>query len=52
MTETSANLNSSSIVAICNENYILAAYLDDYLLVKININNGNFEKLIEYSEFN
>ena len=50
--ETSANLNSSSMVAICNENYILAACLDDYLLVKININNGNFEKLIEYSEFN
>ena len=40
------------MVAICNENYILAACLDDYLLVKININNGNFENLIEYSEFN
>ena len=39
-------------MAVCNENYILAACLNDYLLVKININNGDYVQLVEYSEFN
>ena len=49
---TSANFNSSSAVAICNENYLIAGCLVDHLLVKININDGSFSELVEYSEFN
>ena len=48
---THADLNSSSVIAVCNKNYILAACLYDHLLVKINIENGNFEPLVEYQEF-
>ena len=48
---TSAGLNSSSAAAVCNENYIIASCLNNYLLVKININNGKFESLVEYSDF-
>ena len=49
---TNANLNASSSAAVCNQNYILVACLQDSLLTKININNGDFISLIEYSEFN
>ena len=49
---TNANLNASSSAAVCNQNYVLVACLQDSLLTKININNGNFISLIEYSEFN
>ena len=50
-TRTDANLNSSSSAAVCNENYILVACLQNSLLSKININDGNFQNLINYSEY-
>ena len=49
---TSASLNASTSAAECNEKFILAACLNDYLLVKINIDDGSFVKLVEYTEFN
>ena len=51
LTSTEANLNASSSAAVCNENYILVACLENSLLTKINIDNGDFQNLIEYSEF-
>ena len=48
---TSASLNASSACAEVNENFMLAACLTDHLLVKINFNTGDFETLLEYSEF-
>ena len=45
---TGASLNASSSAAVCNENYILVACLQNSLLTKININNGNFQNLIDY----
>ena len=50
-TNTSASLNASSSVAVCNKNYILVSCLQNSLLTKININDGNFQNLINYSEF-
>ena len=47
----SAPLNASSSIAVCNGNFILAACLTDSLLVKINLNNGNYENLLAYSDF-
>ena len=49
---TYVNFNSSSAVAICNENYLIATCLVDHFLVKINFNDGSFSELIEYTEFN
>ena len=51
LTYTGASLNASSAAAVCNENYILVACLQDSLLTKININNGTFQHLIDYSAF-
>ena len=51
-TITYANLiNSTSIITI-NQNYLLAACLQDSLLTKINLNNGSFSSLINYNEIN
>ena len=46
---TSASLNASTAAAECNEKFILAACLNDYLLVKINIDDGSFVELVEYT---
>ena len=51
LTTTEASLNASSSAAVCNENYILVACLQNSLLTKININDGTFQNLINYSEF-
>jgi len=51
LTYTGASLNASSAAAVCNEKYILVACLQDSLLTKININNGTFQNLIDYSAF-
>ena len=49
-TSTNANLiNSTSIITI-NENYLLAACLQDSLLTKIRLSDGSFSTLINYSE--
>ena len=44
-------INTTSIITI-NQNYILAACLEDSLLTKININNGQFSSLLSYSDIN
>ena len=51
LTNTEASLNVSSSAAVCNENFILVACLQNSLLTKININDGAFQNLIDYSEF-
>ena len=51
-TTTTANLNSSSFAATCNENYILVACLEDALLSKINLMTGDSTTLIDYSQYN
>ena len=48
--ETNANLISVSSIITINENYLLAACLEDSFLGKINLSNGNFISLIPYSE--
>ena len=48
---TVASLRASSSIAVCNANFILAACLTDSLLAKINLNNGNYENLVDYSTF-
>ena len=49
-TSTNANLiNSTSIITI-NENYLLAACLQDSLLTKIKLSDGSFSSLINYDE--
>ena len=45
-----AKINSYSSVATYNDNFILVACLEDSLLAKININNGNSETLLNYFE--
>ena len=42
-------INVSSIITL-NENYLLAACLEDSLLTKININSGAFLNLLDYSQ--
>ena len=42
-------INASSLITL-NENYLLAACLQDSLLTKININNGDFSSLLGYSD--
>ena len=51
-TTTEAQLINSSSIATVNSNYILAACLNDSFLAKINLNNGNFTNLLDYSYFN
>ena len=48
---SNAGLNSSSTIAVINEHFLIAACLNDYLLAKININNGDYVQLISYSNF-
>jgi len=51
-TTTEANIiNATSLITI-NENYLLAACLQDSLLTKININDGIFSSLLLYSDIN
>ena len=40
-------INTSSIITL-NSNYLLAACLQDSLLTKINLNDGNFTPLLNY----
>ena len=42
-------INASSIITL-NSNYLLAACLQDSLLTKINLNNGIFSPLLNYSD--
>ena len=50
--ETNSNLiNVTSLITI-NENYLLAACLQDSLLGKINLLTGNFISLLSYSDIN
>ena len=51
-TTTEAQLINSSSIATLNSNYILAACLKDSFLTKINLNNGKFTNLLNYSYFN
>ena len=50
-TTTEAQLINSSSIATLNSDYILAACLKDSFLAKINLNNGNFTNLLNYSYF-
>ena len=50
-TTTEAQLINSSSIATLNSNYILAACLKDSFLTKINLNNGEFTNLLNYSYF-
>ena len=43
-------INSSSIITL-NSNYILVSCLQDSLLTKININDGSYASLLNYSDF-
>ena len=49
-TKTEAKLINTSSVITLNSNYLLAACLQDSLLTKINLNNGNFSSLLNYSD--
>ena len=51
-TITNASLINSSPLITFNENYLLASCLKDSLLTKININNGNYSSLLNYSDIN
>ena len=44
------NINNYSSVVTCNNNYILIACLDDYLLSKINLNTLIYTPLLSYSD--
>lgn len=48
---TNASFNESTFIAICNEDYILASCLEDSLLTKIRISTGEYEYLLNYSDF-
>ena len=48
-TTTNAELNNCSSTATINNNYILVSCLNDSLLGKINIETGEYEKLVLYS---
>ena len=50
--ETSSKINSFSAAATYNNEYILMACTDDYLLTKINIETGEETPLINYEQFN
>ena len=49
-TMTEARLINSSSIVTLNSNYLLAACLEDSLLTKININDGSFSSLLNYSD--
>ena len=49
-TTTGANLINTSSVITLNSDFILASCLKDSLLTKINIKNGNFTSLLNYSD--
>ena len=48
--KTEANIINSSVVMTINYDYILVACLQDSLLSKINVKNGNFSSLLNYSD--
>ena len=48
-TTTAKLINTTSIITL-NQKYLLAACLEDSLLTKININNGESSSLLNYSE--
>ena len=48
--ETNANLIKYSSLITINENYLLAACLQDSFLGKINLSTGNFISLLSYSD--
>ena len=50
-TTTLANLINSSSIITLNSNYILVSCLQDSLLTKININDGSYASLLNYSDF-
>jgi len=50
-TETNANLINASSVITFNDKYILAACLQDSLLSKVNLNNGDSTSLLNYDTF-
>ena len=52
LNKTEVKLNKSSYAASCNENYMFVACLEDYLLVKLNINDGSYIPLLSYSDYN
>ena len=47
---TNAKLGPASSALTINENYILVSCLNDSLLTKININNGEYSSLVSYSD--
>ena len=49
-TKTEARLINTSSIITLNSNYLLAACLQDSLLTKINLNDGNFSSLLNYSD--
>lgn len=49
-TKTEARLINTSSIITLNSNYILAACLQDSLLTKINLNDGTFSSLLNYSD--
>ena len=49
-TTTEANLINSSSIITLDSDYILASCLQDSLLAKININNGSFKSLLNYTD--
>ena len=51
-TTTTANLINVTSIITLNNNFLLAACLQDSLLTKININNGESTSLLEYSDIN
>ena len=50
VSQTSAKLLKYSAIASLNEQYLLASCLRDSLLTKINIINGEFTSLLQYSD--
>ena len=49
ITQTEANLINSSAVITINENYLLACCLQDSFLSKINLSDGSFTSLLNYT---
>jgi len=51
ISQTTADFNESTFIAVCNEDYILASCLKDSLLTKIRISTGEYESLLGYSDY-
>lgn len=51
ISQTTANFNESTFIAVCNEDYILASCLKDSLLTKIRISTGEYRSLLSYSDY-